>query len=114
MIHYHPDAQVEFDAIFNSGIVGLKVCLGMAIQRTMRIDAGIEPLHPAELMGPGRQLSTLYCVSHNYGPFSEVEYIYEEFGGVVKVIAVGAYQGLMAFPLPTPGTARQRGHSRSS
>lgn len=114
MILYHPDAQAEFDAIFAAGGNGLKVCLGMAIQRNMRIDSGREPLTYLESIGPGGKQSELFSVSHGYGAFSEVEVVYEKVGAAVKVVALGAWQAGMSFALPTPGSARQRGRARSA
>jgi hypothetical protein len=114
VIQYHPDAQAEFDVIFEGGGRGLRVCLGMAIKRNLRIDSGQEPLIPSELIGPGKKLSQLYSVSHLYGVFTEVEFVYEKLGSAVKVVALEAWQGGLSFQLPTPGSAQQRGYDRSA
>ena len=114
MIQYHTDAQAEFDVIFGAGGNGLKVCLGMAIQRNLRIDSGQEPLTAMESVGSGNGQSELYSVSHSYGAFSEVEVVYEKSGSAVRVVALAAWQGGVSFTLPTPGSARQRGRARST
>lgn len=114
MIQYHPDAQAEFDLIFLGGGNGLKVCLGMAIQRNLRIDGGQEPLTPTESVGRGQRHSELYSVRHSYGAFSEVEYVYEKVGTTVRAVALAALQGGTLVSLPMPGSAWQRGHARST
>ena len=55
-------AQQEALDILKVAARGVKQCLGMMIQRHLRIDNGSEPLDATECVGAGSATSTLYEV----------------------------------------------------
>lgn len=89
---YHPLAQDEFNAIFNSGVDPLVRCLALATQRNDRIFDGSEPLQRYEYHGPGASHSALYSVEFDAWPLSWVEYVYEWSGQNVSVVAIDAWR----------------------
>jgi hypothetical protein len=115
MPSYHPDAEIEFEAIYVLAARGVKMCLGMMIQRGHRIDTGKEPLSTAEHIGAGSGVSELYKVEFTHSLFSSVVVVYQEVGQDVTVLALDATQGLVRLAQP-PGApdAQARAWKRSS
>jgi hypothetical protein len=115
MPQYHPDAEREVDAILQQAGRGVKRCLGMMIQRHLRIANGSEPLDSAELLGAGSGASTLYEVHYSYAAWSSVTCIYQLVGPDVTVLAVDAVQGTVRLGPPSNAPdARARAWGRSS
>lgn len=114
---YHPDAEQECLAALNQGGREVKRCLGMLLQRHLRIDDGSEPFSKAELLPTGGVSGQIwYEVTYSYGVFSRVTAVYEVSGlGVVSLLAIDAWQGLSRVGLPRfSPDARARAWSRSS
>lgn len=81
---YHPNAQAEVQAILQTAGRGVKRCLGMMVQRHLRIDNASDPLGAAESLGAG---SGDVCV-------------YEMVGAGVTLLAVDATQGTVRIGMP--------------
>ncbi len=115
MPSYHPNAQAEIKAILPKAGRGVKRCLGMMVQRHLRMDNGAEPLDPTELLGGGSGISTLYGVTYSYGVWSSAVCVYELVGAVVTLLAVDATQGTVRVGIPAAAPdARARAWSISS
>lgn len=112
---YHVNAQAEIQAILPTAGRGVKRCLGMMVQRHLRIDNSSEPLGSTELVGAGSGVSTLYEVAYAYGFWSGAVCVYEVVGASVTLLAVDAKQGTVriGMPLLAPD-ARSRAWGRSS
>ena len=115
MPSYHADAQAEIIAILAKAGRGVKRCLGMMVQRHLRIDSGTEPLDSSELLGAGSGVSTLYEVVYSYGLWSKAVCEYELVGPNVSLLAVDATQGTVriAMSISAPD-ARARAWNLSS
>jgi hypothetical protein len=100
MVTYHLDADAEFETILRLAGRDVKKCLGQMIQRHARIALGKEPLVPAELVGAGSALSTMYRVEYVYGLFASVECVYGVSASSTEVLAVDARQGIRRLGLP--------------
>ena len=113
---YHPDAEQECLDALNRGGREVKRCLGMLLQRHLRIDDGSEPLSKAELAPTGGVSGqTWYEVTYSYGVFSRVTAVYEVSSPAVTLLAIDAWQGLSRVGLPRfSSDARARAWSRSS
>jgi hypothetical protein len=115
MPSYHPDAETEARAILAHGGHGVKRCMGMMIQRHIRIDDGTEPLILSECIGSGSGNSTLYEVRFAYNALSAVNCVYQQVGPDVTLLAIDAKQGLARVGLPsTAPDARARAWNRST
>ena len=90
---YHADAQAEIQAILSNAGRGVKRCLGMMLQRHLRIDNGSEPLGQTEMLGAGSGVSTLYAVTYSIGLWSSAVCVYELAGLGVTLLSVDAIQG---------------------
>jgi hypothetical protein len=112
---YHLNAQAEIQAIVQTAGRGVKRCLGMMVQRHLRIDEASEPLGSAESLGAGSGISTLYEVTYTYGFWSGAVCVYEMVGAGVTLLAVDATQGTarIGMPLFAPD-ARSRAWGLSS
>lgn len=92
---YHPDAETELADILATGGREVKRCLGMMVQRHLRIEDGTAPLGASELLpASGPSLQPLYQVEYVCGWFSRVTVVYEVGGAGAVVLAVDAWQGL--------------------
>lgn len=112
-ITYHPKAQAEFDQLLASGGAVVELCLLIAIGRNDRIYDGSKPLTHNEKLGKGRLQATLYVVEFTMAPFTWVEYVYEEFGDHVVVLAIDATLGGAPLVIDPDGDAKQRARQRS-
>ena len=112
---YHADAEAEIVAILSQAGRSVKRCLGMMVQRHLRIDSGLEPLDATELLGAGSGVSTLYEVTYSYGLWSSVVCVYETVGPGVTLLAVDAMQGTVRVGMPRSSPdARSRAWGLSS
>ena len=90
---YHANAQAEIKAILSNAERGVKRCLGMMVQRHLRIDSGSEPLDSTEWLSAGSGVSILYGVTYTHALWSNAVCVYELVGPVVTLLAVDATQG---------------------
>lgn len=112
---YHPKAEKEFDDILRLAGRGIKVCLGLMIQRHLRIEDGTERLSASEELGAGSGTSILFEVVYSYGLLMRVLCVYERQGTVVTVLAIDARQGLARLGMPQSAPdARARAWGRST
>lgn len=112
---YHPLAEQELLGILKVGGRSVKRCLGMMLQRHLRMDNGAEPLSKAEDIGSGNGLSVLYQVVYSYSVFASVDCVYQKVGGAVTLLAADAQQGVLRLGLPASAPdARARAVNRSS
>lgn len=115
MPSYHPDAEKELLAILEQGGRSVKRCLGMMLQRHLRMDNGAEPLTRDEDIGSGSGLSVLYRVVYTYSVFASVDCVYQKVGNTVTLLAADAQQGVLRLGLPAHAPdARARAVNRSS
>lgn len=115
MPSYHPEAEKELLAILEKGGRSVKRCLGMLLQRHLRMDNGAEPLTRAEDIGSGNGLSVLYQVVYTYSVFASVDCVYQKVGKEVTLLAADAQQGVLRLGLPDSAPdARARAVNRSS
>lgn len=92
----------------------LRRCLGMAYIRHTRIEDGSEPLQRlTEFIGPGFRNSALFAVEYDAHMLDWVEFIYEEYGQELVVLAIDAWQLGTSFGSRVGGDARARARSRS-
>ena len=114
MPSYHPDAELEAKAILAQGGRGVKICMGMMIQRHIRIDDGREPPAPGECIGSGSGISVLYALVFVNGALSTINCVYQQVGADVTLLAIDARHGLARVGLPrTAPDARARAWNRS-
>jgi hypothetical protein len=112
---YHPDAKAEVQAILSAAGRGVKRCLGMMVRRHLRMDSLKEPLTPAEMIGAGSGVSTLYEVVYSYSVWSATTCVYEMVGSSATLLAVDAVQGSVRIGIPGAAPdARARAWGRSS
>jgi hypothetical protein len=112
---YHPDAKAEVQAILSAGGRGVKRCLGMMVQRHLRMDGLTEPLASVEMIGAGSGVSTLYEVVYAYSTWSETTCVYEMVGSLTTLLAIDAVQGTVRVGMSsTAPDARARAWGRSS
>jgi hypothetical protein len=85
------------------------------VQRHLRMDGLTEPLTPAEVIGAGSGVSTLYEVVYSYGTWSKATCVYEMVGPLATLLAIDAVQGSVRIGIPgTAPDARARAWGRSS
>lgn len=101
MPSYHTNAEQELMDLLQKGSRSIKRCLGMMIQRHIRIDNGSEPLSSAEYVGPDSGSSSFYRVTYSYNVFASVDCVYQKVGTDVTLLAADAVQGLVRLGLPT-------------
>ena len=100
--------------LLQKGSRSIKRCLGMMIQRHIRIDNGAEPLSSAEDAGTGSGSSSLYRVTYSYSVFASVDCVYQKVGTGVTLLAADAAQGVVRLGLPTSAPdALARARTRS-
>lgn len=108
-------AQQEALDILKVAARGVKQCLGMMIQRHLRIDNGAEPLSASEYYSAGAGVSTLYQVEYSTGVWSKVVCVYETVSADFTLLAIDAHQGTARLGLPVAApNARARAWGRSS
>lgn len=115
MPKYHPDAKKEYLAILNDASGSVKDCLGMLVQRHLRMELGSEPLTAHERLRPvSKGEMALYLVEYQYGLAARVLCVYKRDSAGVTALAVDAWDGLtrVGAPTQTPA-AEQRARRRA-
>lgn len=112
---YHPDAKNEYLAILKAASGSVKDCLGMLVQRHLRMELGTEPLAAHERLRPvSKGAVPLYLVEYQYGLAARVLCVYKRDGSGVTALAVDAWDGLTRVGAPTrTPAAEQRARSRA-
>ncbi|MBP6646367.1 MAG: hypothetical protein KA207_10950 [Burkholderiaceae bacterium] len=100
MPSYHADAEQELMDILQQGSRSVKRCLGMMLQRHLRMDNGTEPLDASEFVNAGSGTSDVYQVAYSYNLFALVDCVYGKVGADVTVLAADGNQGLVRLGLP--------------
>ena len=112
---FNAAAQQEARDILAVAARGVKQCLGMMIQRHLRIDSRTEPLSSAEHYSAGAGVSALFEVEFSNGFWSKVVCVYETVGPDFTLLAIDAHQGTARLGLaPSAPNTRARAWGRSS